>query len=62
MEQIDKLFKIIESCETTNQINNVKNFISTATFLSKEEREHFLFYSNHISRKIEIKEKEDLVS
>lgn len=61
-EQIDKLFKIIESCETSLQINNVKNFIQTATFLTSEERSHFIFYSNRISRKILAKEKEDTVS
>ena len=61
-EQIDKLFKIIESCETSLQINNVKNFIQTATFLTEAERGHFIFYSNRIARKITQKEKEYTVS
>lgn len=56
-EQIDKMFRIIESCETSLQIINVEKFILVADFVDDEERKHFLFFID--TRKRRIQERED---
>lgn len=56
IEQIDKMFRIIESCETKIQIIGVEKFILVAEFINEEERRNFLFYIDYKKRVIQDKE------